>query len=124
MRARGRRDLVDRQAAAHGAVKCFTEAMPHRLAATVRRVCAYRPSRRRVARFRVAERRRRADFAIRGKTPILAPTGAAPGNETEDAFYSRRNPEVTLAPAQTGLTGARSEFPIPLRADARCRNIC
>src|SRR5712675_1429838 len=66
----------------------------------------------------VQARREMADGPISpssGKTPILAaPPGAAPGNEPRTLSTAADNPEVTLAPAQTGLTGARSEYSNPL----------
>src|SRR5258707_1800529 len=66
----------------------------------------------------IQARREMADGPISpsaGKTPILAaPPGAAPGNEPRTLSTAADNPEVTLAPAQTGLTGARSEYSNPL----------
>jgi len=51
-----------------------------------------------------------------GKTPVIlaAPPGAAPGDGPGTLSTAADNPEVTLVPAQTGLTGARSEYSNPL----------
>jgi len=51
-----------------------------------------------------------------GKTPsiVAAPPGAAPGDSPRTLSTVADNPEVTLVPAQTGLTGARSEYSNPL----------
>src|SRR5712675_2329478 len=66
----------------------------------------------------VQARREMADGPISlsgGKTPILAaPPGATPGNGPRTLSTAADNPEVTLAPAQTGLTGLRSEYSNPL----------
>src|SRR5437868_4777136 len=63
-------------------------------------------------------RRERADAPISpsaGKTGSLAaPPVGAPGNGPRTISTAADNPEVTLAPAQTGLTGARSEYSNPL----------
>jgi predicted permease len=44
----------------------------------------------------------------------LAPPGAAPEGGPKSLSTAADNPEVTLVPAQTGLTGARSEYSNPL----------
>src|SRR6266850_2515542 len=66
----------------------------------------------------VQARREMADGPIppsAGKTPILAaPPEATPGNGPRTLSTAADNPEVTLAPAQTGLTGLRSEYSNPL----------
>jgi predicted permease len=66
----------------------------------------------------VQSRRETVDAPISpsaGKTPILAtPPGATPGHGPRTLSTAADNPEVTLAPAQTGLTGARSEYSNPL----------
>jgi predicted permease len=51
-----------------------------------------------------------------GKTPVIlaAPPGAAPGDSPRTLSTVADNPEVKLVPAQTGLTGARSEYSNPL----------
>jgi predicted permease len=51
-----------------------------------------------------------------GKTPVIlaAPPGAVPGDGPRTLSTAADNPEVTLVPAQTGLTGARSEYSNPL----------
>src|SRR6202047_2213052 len=51
-----------------------------------------------------------------GKAPVIlaAPPGAAPGDGPKTLSTAADNPQVTLLPAQTGLTGARSEYSNPL----------
>ena len=51
-----------------------------------------------------------------GKTPVIlaAPPGAAPGDGPRTLSTAADNPQVTLVPAQTGLTGARGEYSNPL----------
>ena len=51
-----------------------------------------------------------------GKAPVTlaAPPGAAPGDGPKTISTVADNPQVTLVPAQTGLTGARSEYSNPL----------
>jgi predicted permease len=51
-----------------------------------------------------------------GKTPVVvtAPPGTAPGDGPRTLSTAADNPQVTLLPAQTGLTGARSEYSNPL----------
>ena len=51
-----------------------------------------------------------------GKAPVIlaAPPGAAPEAGPKTLSTAADNPQVTLLPAQTGLTGARSEYSDPL----------
>ena len=51
-----------------------------------------------------------------GKAPVIlaAPPGAAPEAGPKTLSTAADNPQVTLLPAQTGLTGARSEYSNPL----------
>ena len=51
-----------------------------------------------------------------GKAPVTlaAPPGASPGDGPKTISTVADNPQVTLVPAQTGLTGARSEYSNPL----------
>src|SRR6266478_1096961 len=51
-----------------------------------------------------------------GKMPVVvtAPPGTAPGDGPRTLSTAADNPQVTLLPAQTGLTGARSEYSNPL----------
>jgi predicted permease len=51
-----------------------------------------------------------------GKTPVIlaAPPGAAQEAGPKTLSTAADNPQVTLLPAQTGLTGARSEYSNPL----------
>ena len=51
-----------------------------------------------------------------GKTPVIlaAPSGAAPGDGPKTLSAGDDNPQLTLLPAQTGLTGRRSDYSNPL----------
>jgi predicted permease len=49
-----------------------------------------------------------------GGTIVAAPAGAAPQAGPQALSTAADNPQVTLLPAQTGLTGARSEYSNPL----------
>ena len=51
-----------------------------------------------------------------GKTPVVvtAPPGAAPAEGPKTLSTAADDPQVTLLPAQTGLTGARTEYANPL----------
>jgi predicted permease len=51
-----------------------------------------------------------------GKAPVIlaAPPGTAPEAGPKTLSAAADNPQVTLLPAQTGLTGARSEYSNPL----------
>ena len=53
----------------------------------------------------------------------LAPPGIGPEHGPQTLSTIADNPQVMLLPAQTGLTGARSEYSNPpVRPDAGCRN--
>jgi predicted permease len=51
-----------------------------------------------------------------GKAPVMlaAPPGAAPADGPKTLSTAADNPQMTLMPAQTGLTGMRSEYSNPL----------